>query len=70
MEQWQLYTATVSGQTVTFTPKAGHAAQPSHLGFSTLVGTTVANPAPPEMWKASATEGSEYEIRIFRRSKS
>ncbi|HZF03668.1 MAG TPA: hypothetical protein VE932_04975 [Patescibacteria group bacterium] len=70
MEQFQLYTLAIAGQTLTFTPKAGQTSSPNHLGLSTIVATTVAAAAPPEMWKASASEGSEYEIRIFRRSKS
>jgi hypothetical protein len=69
-EIWQRYTAVVSGQTVTLTPKAANPAQPDHLGMSTIVLTTVANPAPAEYWKSYSVDGSEYEVRIFRMTKS
>jgi hypothetical protein len=42
----------------------------SYLGNSTIVVNTIASPAAAEFWKASASEGSEYEVRIIRHTKS
>ena len=53
MRQQQRYTAAIVGQAVTLTPMAGTESNPSHLGASTLVFNTTANPAPTEFWVAT-----------------
>ena len=58
--QLQRYTAAVAGQAVTLTPKAGSESKPTHLGASTVVFNTTANPAPTEFWDAK----SEYLVTI------
>lgn len=70
MEQWQIFTAAVAGQTVTLTPKTANEPHPSHLGNSAIVVTTTANPASPDFWTATATTGDEYEVHIRRRTNS
>jgi len=64
--QRALYTAGVAGQAVTLTPKAGFESSPSHLGASTIVFNTVANPAPTEFW----TTVDEYIVTIERVTKT
>ena len=70
MEQHQVYTAAIAGQAVTLTPKTATESHPNHLGASTIVVNTVANPAPSEFWTATATTGDEYDVTIRRRTKS
>lgn len=69
MQIFQSYTAAVAGATVTLTAKTPLEPHPSHLGMSTIVITTAAGTAPPDFWKASATDGSEYEVIIWRHTK-
>jgi hypothetical protein len=66
MVQEQVYTAAIVGQAVTLTPKTATESHPTHLGASTIVFNTVANPAPVEMWDAKY----EYDVVIRRRTKS
>jgi hypothetical protein len=62
----QLYTCGIAGQAVTLTPKAGAPALPSHLGASTVVFNTTANPAPTEFWATT----DEYVVIVRRRTKT
>lgn len=64
--QQQLYTAAVTGQAVTLTPKAGTGSNPSHLGASTVVFNTSANPAPTEFWATT----DEYILIVQKVTKS
>lgn len=58
--QQQLYTCGIAGQVVTLTPKAGQTSLPSHLGATTVVFNTVANPAPTEFWATT----DEYVVIV------
>ena len=64
--QQQLYTAAIAGQAVTLTPKAGSESKPSHLGASTVVFNTTANPAPTEFWATT----DEYILIVEKVTKS
>lgn len=64
--QEQRYTCSPSGQAVTLTPKAGSESRPTHLGASTLVFNTSANPAPTEFWDAN----SEYLVIVQKFTKT
>jgi hypothetical protein len=64
--QHQVYTASVAGQAVTLTPKTGSESKPTHLGASTIVFNTVANPAPTEFFD----NGSEYLVTLEKLTKS
>lgn len=63
-QQQQVYTCGIAGQAVTLTPKAGSQSQPSHLGASTLVFNTTANPAPTEFWATT----DEYVVTVQKRT--
>lgn len=62
--QQQKYTCGIAGQAVTLTPKAGTESKPSHLGASTVVFNTSANPAPTEFWDAK----DEYIVIVQKLS--
>jgi len=66
MKQQDVYTCSPSGQAVTLTPISGPGSHPSHLGASTIVFNTVANPFPPDFWSVK----DEYVVTIERRSKT
>jgi hypothetical protein len=61
-DQQQLYTCGIVGQAVTLAPKAGSESKPTHLGASTVVVNTVANPAPAEFWNAK----DEYLVVVHK----
>jgi hypothetical protein len=63
--QWQLYTCGIAGQVVTLTPKTASESKPTHLGATTVVVNTVANPARPEFWNAK----DEYIVTVERVTK-
>lgn len=65
-KQLQVYTCAIAGQVVTLTPKAGSESKPTHLGATTIVFNTVANPAPTEFWKT----GDEYIVTVEEITKS
>ena len=58
--QHQIYTAGIAGQVVTLTPKTGTESKPTHLGASTIVFNTSANPAPTEFWATT----NEYLVTV------
>jgi hypothetical protein len=62
-------TAVVSGATVTLTPIAAATQRPDYLAISSNVLTTVAAAAPPDFWKSSSVDGSEYELIVRRKTK-
>ena len=64
--QQQVYTCGIAGQVVTLTPKAGSESKPTHLGASTVVFNTSANPAPTEFWST----GDDYIVVIDKITKS
>ena len=64
-QQQQIYTCGIAGQVVTLTPKAGQESKPTHLGATTVVFNTVANPAPTEFWAAT----DDYLVIIHKLSK-
>ena len=59
----QRYSAAIAGSTVTLTADANFPTEPHDQGISTVVITTVANPANPTFWEAAA-KGARYLIRI------
>lgn len=52
----------ITGNTLTFAPKANTEARPNHLSIASLVITTDSNPPDPE-WKLSSS-GARYLISI------
>lgn len=64
--QLQVYTASVAGQVVTLTPKTGSESKPTHLGATTVVFNTVANPAPTEFFD----NNSDYIVTLEKLTKS
>lgn len=65
-QQQQLYTCGIAGQAVTLTPKTGSESKPTHLGATTVVFNTVANPAPTEFWST----GDDYLVIIHKLTKA
>jgi len=51
---------------VTLTPKATTEAKPTHLGASTIVFNTSANPAPAEFWNIK----DEYLVTVQKLTKT
>ena len=64
--QHQIYTAAVAGQVVTLTPKTGSESKPTHLGATTVVFNTTANPAPTEFFDAL----SDYLVTLEKLTKT
>jgi hypothetical protein len=65
-EQRQTYTCAIAGQAVTLSTKAGTESLPNHLGATTIVFNTVANPAPTAFWDTK----SEYIVTIQKFTKT
>ena len=72
MAVFRLHTTNApSGNNQVLTLKTATGVQPDALGIG-LTSITIAYSAPPkgDYWKNSATEGSEYIVEIYKRSKS
>ena len=72
MAVFRLHTTNApSGNNQVLTLKAATGVQPDSLGIG-LTSITIAYSAAPkgDYWKNSATEGSEYIVEIYKRSKS